>query len=43
MKDGDAAFRALLGLAGVTGVDEQHTIDRFLEAPVCMAEHDDVR
>ena len=43
MKNRDAAFCALLGLAGVTGVDEQYTIDRLVESPVRVSEHDDMR
>ena len=43
MQHGDAAFRALVGLAGVTGIDEQYAVDRFLETPMRVAEEDDVR
>ena len=43
MQHGDTALRALLWLAGVTGIDEQHAVDRFLETSVCVAEEDDVR
>ena len=43
MKNGDAPFCALFGLARVTGVDEQHAVDGLVESPVCVSEHDDVR
>ena len=42
MQHGDAAFHALLGLSGVTGIDEQHAVDCFLETPMRVAEEDDV-